>query len=61
MKAAVCLQVSIHVHAVPRAWATWYNTWLLIELIPKGIVFFFFFVSALHAVPLLTTNVPQLT
>ncbi len=32
MEAAFRLQVIIRVHAVPRARATWYNTWLLIEL-----------------------------
>ena len=26
-------------------WAAWYNTWLLVELTPKGVVFRFFFFS----------------
>ncbi len=28
------------------SWAAWYNTWLLIELTPKGVVFSFLFFHA---------------
>ena len=46
-QAAAGLQVIINVNAVPRAWATRYNIWVLIELTPKGVAFSFLFLSCM--------------
>ncbi len=35
------------VTSVVSTWAAWYNTWLLIKLTPKGIIFSFLFWSAI--------------
>jgi len=46
---------SVHTHIPPFPWAARYNTWLLIKLTPKGVVFsflfFFYFRFNVHRLP----------
>ena len=40
-------------------WAAWYDTWLLIKLTPKGVVFSFLFFASGHLVHVLQVDLVQ--